>query len=104
MVRPADRRKVVMHMMSTQGMSVRRACGLVKIHRSVFEYESKPDSRQEEVDALKKLASRYPRYGCEPLHTMLRREGFVINAQESAFCCIRIRRSKEEMWRNCYQS
>ncbi len=58
-------------MVEALGLSSHRACGLVKIHRSVLVYEAKEDSRKDEREALKKLAARYPRYGSGLLHTMM---------------------------------
>lgn len=79
MVRPAERRIVVQHMTTTLGLSCRRACGLVEIQRTVAAYMPSPDKRHEEVEALRRLASKYSRYGQEQLHTMMRRDGWKIN-------------------------
>lgn len=65
--------------MSEKGISQRRACKLVGLHRSVARYRH----RQRDDDAirarLKDLAGRHRRYGYLRLHVLLCREGLVIN-------------------------
>jgi putative transposase len=62
------------------GLSVRKACKLIGLSRTSFNYKPtvKPD---EEVirKRLKELAQTRRRFGCPRLHVMLRREGFMIN-------------------------
>lgn len=69
-----------MHIIERFGLSVRRACKLIGLSRTSFEYKPviRPD---EEVirKRLKELAQTRRRFGCPRLHVMLRREGFMIN-------------------------
>jgi len=62
------------------GLSMRKACKLIGLSRTSFNYKPmvKPD---EEVirTRLKELAQTRRRFGCPRLHVMLRREGFAIN-------------------------
>lgn len=61
------------------GLSQRRACGLVGLHRCSFRYQRK---RQDDVvvrERLKQLARRHPRWGYRFLGVLLRREEHKIN-------------------------
>lgn len=84
MVKPAVKRKQVQHLVNSQMLSERRACGLIGVARSVVQYKS---NRQSSDDALrtrlKELAERYPRYGYLMLHAFLRSEGLVQNAKRT---------------------
>jgi hypothetical protein len=61
------------------GLSGRRACCLVGLHRSTAQYQ--PVGRDDTAvrDRLKALAAANRRYGYLRLHALLRREGLVIN-------------------------
>jgi putative transposase len=61
------------------GVSSRRACGLVGVHRSTFYYAScRRDDRALRL-RLRELAASRPRFGYLRLHVLLRREGWLIN-------------------------
>jgi len=64
-------------------LSQRRACGLVGIHRSVARYVSRRGDDMALRTRLRELASRFPRYGHQMLHAMLRREGLVMNRKKT---------------------
>jgi len=68
-------------MISNFGLSIRRACGLVRMARSSFGYAPKPEREDEGTirTRLKELAQKRPRFGCPRLHVLLRREGFRLN-------------------------
>ena len=61
------------------GVSERRACRLVRIHRSVARYLSRKGDPPELVMRLRELASERRRYGYRRLGILLRREGFLVN-------------------------
>ncbi len=61
------------------GLSERRACRLVGIHRSVARYEPRKQSSPDLLDRLRELASKRRRYGYRRLTVLLRREGFQVN-------------------------
>ncbi len=65
--------------MSEKGVSQRRACKLVGLHRSVARYQRRERCDDAIRDRLKELAGRHRRYGYLRLHVLLRREGLVIN-------------------------
>ena len=57
-------------------LSKRRACELIEIARSGLEYRSVRTERDAPMlDAMKRLAAQYPRYGYRRIRVFLRREG-----------------------------
>lgn len=59
--------------------SERRACRLVQLGRSSFQYSPRPDQNQELRQRLKELAEQRRRFGCRRLYVLLRREGYEVN-------------------------
>jgi putative transposase len=60
-----------------RGLSQRRACELLEVARSALKYE--PVRAQRDIptlEAMKRLAAQYPRYGYRRIRIFLRREGF----------------------------
>ena len=60
-------------------MSIRRACRILSLSRTVYFYQ--PDTRRDEpvIQALPELAERYPRYSFKTLFQILRRQGNTWN-------------------------
>ncbi len=60
-------------------MSIRQACRILSLSRTVFLYQ--PDTRRDEpvIQALTAVAERYPRYGFKKLFQVLRRQGHAWN-------------------------
>jgi putative transposase len=59
-----------------RGVSKRRACELIEIARSGLDYRSVRVERDAPVmEAMKRLAAQYPRYGYRRIRVFLRREG-----------------------------
>jgi putative transposase len=79
MVTPAAKRTAVETATSEHSMSLKRACGLVGLHRSAWYYQARPRPDGELRAALKETASKRPRFGYRRLHIMLQREGFEDN-------------------------
>jgi putative transposase len=63
--------------MDSHGVSERRACLVLQLHRSVKRYQ--PCERNDDAlkDRLNVLAQKYPRYGYLLLHGLLKQEGLV---------------------------
>ena len=76
---PAARRGAWVAATAELGLSERRACRLVKIHRSVARYKPRREAPTELLTRLRELASERRRYGYRRLAVLLRREGFVVN-------------------------
>ena len=60
-------------------MSLRRACGLMKISMSSFYYKPKPRNDEALRAALKEAAAKRRRWGYRMLTLKLRRDGFIDN-------------------------
>ena len=73
-----QRRQAVDHLKSRQ-FSERRACRVVGFSRSAMWRKLEGRDDHDLRARLKKLAKRYPRYGCPTLHEMLRAKGHVVN-------------------------
>lgn len=64
------------------GLSENKACKLVGMSRSSFNYSPRKNDG-EITERLKELASEKRRYGYRRLHILLRREGFVVNRKRT---------------------
>ena len=79
MVTPATRRNVVSYLIETHKISERRACAIIGLCRSSLRYQAKPKNDDEIRSRLRKLAEQRRKFGAPRLHTLLRREGHLIN-------------------------
>jgi len=70
------KRTQVQFLCSSFRVSERRACGVLKLQRSVYQYRHRRDPQTELRIRLKELAAARVRYGYERLHTLLVREGW----------------------------
>lgn len=62
-----------------RGLSLRRACALLRVPRSTIGYESRLAKRDAPVlDAMHELAGQYPRYGYRRIQVFLERRGIKI--------------------------
>lgn len=78
----SERRAIAQEMISVNGVSVRRACFLTSMSRSVFSYQS---CKREDANFVKRVIAikeQYPFYGVPRVLATLRREGFVVNAKK----------------------
>lgn len=75
-----QRRQVVTHLLAAYPQSSeRRACRLVALSRSRWQYRSIRGDDASVRARLRELAAAKPRWGYQQLHVLLRREGHVIN-------------------------
>lgn len=67
------------------GLSVRSACRLVSLSKSVFWYKSKPKEENEALirQRMKEIAQKRTRFGCPRIHVLLKREGLVKNHKKT---------------------
>lgn len=79
MVRPDQKRRTVKHLCSAYKVSERRACSIVKAHRSVMRYVSIAKDQAFLVKRIKELATIRVRYGYRRIHVLLTREGWRVN-------------------------
>jgi putative transposase len=61
------------------GMSERRACRTVQLSRCVYRYQEKRSTDEHIVQALRQLAEKQPRWGCDKMSDYLRNQGHAWN-------------------------
>lgn len=84
MVTPAAKRRAAGHLIETHAVSERRACRVVRLHRSVARYQSVSGRNDAALKRrMQELARRYPRYGYLMLHQFLHQEGLVVNRKRT---------------------
>lgn len=83
MVTPAARREAVAHLRDTQGMSERRACGVVGADRATIRYRSRRPADGGLRARMRELGAERRRFGYRRLHVLLRQEGLVMNRKKT---------------------
>lgn len=79
MVTTQQRRHVVTHLLAAFPTSARRACRLVRLSRSRWQYRTRRGDDAILRGRLRELAAAKPRWGYQQLHILLRREGHRVN-------------------------
>jgi putative transposase len=74
-----QRRQVVTHLLAAFETSARRACRLVHLSRSRWQYRPRRSDDGALRQRLRELAAAKPRWGYQQLHILLRREGHLVN-------------------------
>ena len=79
-LRPDRRRRLVEHLRQAWDVSERRACGVLRVHRSLYRYQSRADDQAPLRLRIREIAFTRVRYGgYKRIHVLLRREGWQIN-------------------------
>jgi len=73
------RRRVVEQVQAATGLSERRAVRFTGFPRSTMRYQSVRPPQEALCARLRSLAAERPRWGYRMLHTLLQREGWVVN-------------------------
>lgn len=81
MARPALKRQAVDYIVSHYAIAHRRACRIVRQHRSVDFYRSRLDPRTALRARMRELAQVRMRYGYRRLHVLLCREGWAVGRE-----------------------
>ena len=77
---PQDRRAAVAAMRERTPISIRRACWLAGVSRTVLAYEPRPNAANEALTTrMVELAHERRRFGYRRIHVLLRREGVHAN-------------------------
>lgn len=79
MVNSAARREAVTFMQEVHGVSERRACRVLNVHRTTMRHVSCRSSDAVVRERILALAEQYPRWGYRVLGDLLRREGHQVN-------------------------
>jgi len=78
MVTTRQRRQVVSHLLAAYSVSARRACRLVGLARSRWQYCWRRPPPSSCGNGWGALAAERPRWGYKRLHVLLRREGYRV--------------------------
>lgn len=80
----AQARRSQVEFASHRGISVRRACALIGVARSMMGYEAKMPAKDGPVmTVMRDLSSQYPRYGYRRIHIFLARRGHLMSADRA---------------------
>ncbi len=82
MARPALKRQAVACIRDHYAVSVRRACRLVRFHRSVSYYQSVKDPTLALRARMHEIAKTRIRFGYRRIHVLLRREGWELGKDQ----------------------
>lgn len=77
---PTVRREAVGHLQGTYQMSERRACRVLRVHRTTMRYQRQTRADEPRLrERLRTLAALKPRWGYRRLHVLLQREVGTLN-------------------------
>lgn len=68
-------------MIGTWGVSIRRACGLLRMAPKTYRYRSRRPGQAALETRIKEICATRARYGYRRVHVLLRREGWAINVK-----------------------
>jgi putative transposase len=74
MVKPAEQRAAVAHVMAEHGTSERHACRLVEVPRGTHRYQPRPDRHGSLRKLVRKFAAQHPRWGLRRVWTLVKKE------------------------------
>lgn len=78
MVRPVDRKNIVVYLGQTFQVSIRRACKTIELAKSMYYYDSVRDD-SEVISKLRELADAKPAEGQDKLYARIRLQGYQWN-------------------------
>jgi putative transposase len=79
MVSPQAKREAVSVLMTERDFGVTRACGLLRISRSLYRYRSRRPACAKLCERIREIAEHKRRYGYRRIYVRLRREGWQVN-------------------------
>ncbi|POE23012.1 hypothetical protein BV923_07125 [Pectobacterium odoriferum] len=77
-----QKREAVAHLLEAYRIGLRRGCRLMMQSRTVYHYRSCRDDRAI-TQRIREIAETRVRYGVQRIHTLLRREGWLINHKKT---------------------
>ncbi|MGH2612833.1 MAG: IS3 family transposase [Rhabdochlamydiaceae bacterium] len=78
-VKPSDRRAHVGYLIEEHQLSIRQACVILSVSRSLFYYKMKSSSDETIVSILNEFAERHPSYGFWKMYKMMKQKGVKWN-------------------------
>ncbi|MEA1844063.1 IS3 family transposase, partial [Agrobacterium tumefaciens] len=78
-LRPARKRKLVDTIKADWKVSIRRACSVLKVDRSLYVYKSRRGEQAELKLKIKDICQTRVRYGYRRVHILIKREGWPVN-------------------------
>jgi putative transposase len=79
MVSPQVKREAVGVLIAQHGIKMTRACGLIRISRSLYRYRRRREGCAQLAARIAEIAAHKRRYGYRRIHTRLKREGWRVN-------------------------
>lgn len=79
MLRPTRKRAMTDWLMETYRVSARKACMAVALARSTYVYRARSGDDTLLRMRIREIARTHVRYGYKRIHTLLRREGLIVN-------------------------
>jgi len=73
MVKPAEQRAAVTHVMAGYGISERYACRLLEVPRGTHRYASRPDRHRTLRQLVRRLAAQHPRWGLRRIWVLIKK-------------------------------
>lgn len=78
-LRPACKRKLVDTIKTDWKVSIRRACSVLKVDRSLYVYKSRRGEQAELKLKIKDICQTRVSYGYRRVHILIKREGWSVN-------------------------
>ena len=78
---PGRRREVVDELRGTWKISIRRACSAIQAQPASYFYRSRRPDRAPLTTRIREIAETRGRYGYRRIHVLMRREGWLVNAE-----------------------
>jgi putative transposase len=72
-------RQLADHLRDRYGVSIRRACRVIKLWKATYEYKHRRGSQAPLLQRIREIASVRVRYGYRRISVLLRREGWPVN-------------------------
>ncbi|MFJ5477582.1 IS3 family transposase [Pectobacterium carotovorum] len=93
-LRPVQKREAVAYLLDAYRIGLRRGCRLMMQSRTVYNYRSCRDGRAL-TQRIREIAAARVLYGCQSIHILLRREGWLVNHKKThcIYCqgCLNLR-------------
>ena len=82
-LRPVWKRQLVNGMLIHWGVSIRRACQVLRFDTSIYHYKSRHTGQAGLERRIKEICETHIRYGYQRVHVLLRQEGWQVNIKKS---------------------